>query len=49
MDERIRAIMAEVLRLPQENYQKLFDTFIAWARFGNLFAYDEDTGLISLQ
>jgi NitT/TauT family transport system ATP-binding protein len=38
-----------VMRLPQENPEKLFHTFIGWARFGNLFAYDEDRQMISLQ
>lgn len=38
-----------VLHLPQENHEKVFNTFIRWARFGNLFAYDERTHLISLQ
>jgi NitT/TauT family transport system ATP-binding protein len=37
-----------VLHLPHENYEKLFRTFIRWARFGNLFAYDEVTGVITL-
>jgi NitT/TauT family transport system ATP-binding protein len=37
-----------VLHMPQENYEKLFNTFIRWARFGGLFAYDETTELISL-
>ena len=38
-----------ILRLPQENHEKTFQTFIRWARFGNLLAYDEDTGMVSLQ
>ncbi len=38
-----------VIHLPQENYEKVFQTFIRWARFGNLFAYDEATGTVSLQ
>jgi NitT/TauT family transport system ATP-binding protein len=38
-----------VLHMPQENYEKLFNTFIRWARFGELFAYDETTEIISLQ
>jgi NitT/TauT family transport system ATP-binding protein len=38
-----------ILAMPQENYERIFHTFITWARFGNLFAYDEATGLISLQ
>lgn len=38
-----------VLNMPHENYEKIFETFIRWARFGNLFAYDEATQTISLQ
>ncbi len=33
-----------VLHLPQEDYEQQFDTFVQWARFGDLFAYDEATG-----
>src|SRR5437867_3906311 len=36
-----------VLRMPQEDYEKVFETFIGWARFGELFAYDETSGTIS--
>jgi NitT/TauT family transport system ATP-binding protein len=38
-----------IMHMPHENYEKVFETFIRWARFGNLLAYDEDTGTISLQ
>lgn len=38
-----------VMRMPQENYEKVFNTLIRWARYGNLFAYDEVNGMISLQ
>jgi NitT/TauT family transport system ATP-binding protein len=38
-----------VLNMPQERYEEVFNTFIRWARFGNLFAYEEDTQRISLQ
>jgi NitT/TauT family transport system ATP-binding protein len=38
-----------VLRLPEENCEKQFPIFIGWARFGNLFAYDESTEKITLQ
>jgi NitT/TauT family transport system ATP-binding protein len=38
-----------VLHMPQENYEKIFQTFIRWARFGNLFVYDETTQSIALQ
>jgi NitT/TauT family transport system ATP-binding protein len=37
-----------VLHMPNEHYEKVFDTFIAWARFGNLFTYDEGTETIAL-
>jgi HAE1 family hydrophobic/amphiphilic exporter-1 len=37
-----------VLNLPEENYEKGFATFVDWARYGDLFAYDETTGQISI-
>jgi NitT/TauT family transport system ATP-binding protein len=37
-----------VLNMPQENYETVFQTFLGWARFGNLFAYDEVGQTISL-
>jgi NitT/TauT family transport system ATP-binding protein len=38
-----------VMNMPQENYETVFNTFIRWARFGELLAYDETTETISLQ
>ncbi len=38
-----------ILALPYENYEIMFDTIVRWARFGNLFAYDEDTEKITLE
>ena len=38
-----------IIALPHENYEVMFDTFVRWARFGNLFAYDEDTEKITLE
>ncbi len=38
-----------VLNMPQENYETQFTTFVGWARFGNLFAYDEDSEKLWLQ
>jgi NitT/TauT family transport system ATP-binding protein len=38
-----------VFQMPAENYERVFDTFVRWARFGNLFAYNEDTEEMSLQ
>ena len=37
-----------VLNLPQEDYEKVFATFMAWARYGNLFVYDEATQTVAL-
>ncbi len=37
-----------VLSMPYENYERVFNTFIRWARFGGLFLYDEATQRISL-
>ena len=37
-----------VLNLPQEDYEKVFATFISWARYGNLFAYDEAVQTVAL-
>ena len=37
-----------VMCMPYENYEKVFNTFIRWARFGGLFLYDEATQRISL-
>ena len=38
-----------VLHMPEERHGKVFQTFVRWARFGNLFAYDEATESITLQ
>jgi NitT/TauT family transport system ATP-binding protein len=38
-----------IMRMPQENYEKVFNTFIRWARFGELFSFDEATEVISAQ
>jgi cobalt-zinc-cadmium resistance protein CzcA len=37
-----------VTRMPYENYERMFNTFIRWARFGDLFKYDETVQRISL-
>jgi hypothetical protein len=38
-----------ILALPRENYEEMFDTLVHWARFGNLFAYEDDADWLSLQ
>ncbi len=37
-----------VTRMPYENYEKIFNTVIRWARFGDLFFYDQVQQRISL-
>lgn len=32
-----------IFNLPSENYEKIFETFVRWAHYGNLFAYEEET------
>jgi NitT/TauT family transport system ATP-binding protein len=45
--ERDLVLEIVALGLPQENYEQIFDNFIAWARFGDQFAYDEARETIS--
>ena len=37
-----------VTRMPYENYERMFNTFVRWARFGELFTYDETVQRITL-
>ena len=37
-----------ILNMQEENYEKLIHTFVAWARFGDLFDYDEESKTLSL-
>jgi NitT/TauT family transport system ATP-binding protein len=30
-----------VLAMPQESYERMFEVFVSWSRYGDLFAYDE--------
>ena len=47
--ERDFVLETIILRMPQEDPEQVFETFIGWARFANLFAYDETTAMVSLQ
>lgn len=38
-----------ILKIPGEDFEKLFDTFIRWARFGELLVYDDKTQLVTLR
>jgi NitT/TauT family transport system ATP-binding protein len=37
-----------VIHLPQENNEEMFNVFVGWGRYGELFAYDEDTERLSI-
>jgi NitT/TauT family transport system ATP-binding protein len=37
-----------ILNMPQENYERVFQTLMGWARFGELFDYDDVTETVSL-
>ncbi|NNB84752.1 nitrate/sulfonate/bicarbonate ABC transporter ATP-binding protein [Corallococcus exiguus] len=37
-----------VLSMPSEDYERIFDTLARWARFGELFTYDENRGVLLL-
>jgi NitT/TauT family transport system ATP-binding protein len=37
-----------VLRMPEENYRKIFKVFVAWARFGELFTFTDARQKLSL-
>jgi cobalt-zinc-cadmium resistance protein CzcA len=37
-----------VTHMPYENYEKVFNTFVHWSRFGELFTYDPETQHVSL-
>jgi NitT/TauT family transport system ATP-binding protein len=48
-DHRVsRDFVLETIALytPSEDFERTFDSFVAWARFGGLFAYDEATGTV---
>ncbi|HND56831.1 MAG TPA: AAA-associated domain-containing protein, partial [Pirellulaceae bacterium] len=36
-----------VLDLPNEHYERIFETLVRWGRFGKLLAYDDATGHLS--
>ena len=36
------------MSMPSEDYEAMFENMIRWARFGDLFDYNEETEIISL-
>ena len=47
LDDEVQDRLAQLL--PNENPTFTFETFINWARFGNLLAFDDDSDEVSLQ
>ena len=45
-EEEVHHLINQIL--PRENYDKLFDTMVRWARFGHLFQFDEDANVLRL-
>ncbi|MCE9545210.1 MAG: AAA-associated domain-containing protein [Planctomycetia bacterium] len=37
-----------IMHMPQENHDQVFNTFIRWARFGDLISYNDETDTLSL-
>lgn len=37
------------LNMPNEDYEAMFDTFVGWSRFADLFSYDEVGEVVALQ
>ena len=37
------------MQMPNEDYEGMFETFVNWSRFANLFSYDEEAGTVALQ
>jgi NitT/TauT family transport system ATP-binding protein len=37
------------VHMPNEDYEAMFETFVHWARFADLWSYDEQTGTIALE
>jgi NitT/TauT family transport system ATP-binding protein len=43
-------VIAEIhQRLPREDAERIFETVVLWGRFGQLFNYREDAGILSLE
>lgn len=45
---RERVLETIMVRTPHEDYERTFNTFVRWARFGGLFEYDETSQTLVL-
>ncbi len=46
--EKLIVLETIIMNMPQENYERVFTTLMSWARFGDLFVYDETAETLSL-
>ncbi len=46
--EQLFVLETIIMNMPQENYERVFNTLMGWARFGELFDYDETNETVSL-
>jgi len=46
--EKLFVLETIIMNMPQENYERVFNTLMGWARFGELFDYDEASETVSL-
>jgi NitT/TauT family transport system ATP-binding protein len=44
--DRVQLLEAIAQRMPQENSERVFKTFVRWARYGKLFDFNEEAGLL---
>jgi NitT/TauT family transport system ATP-binding protein len=46
--ERDFVLETIAVAMPNEDFERMFETFVQWARFGELFAYDENAEAVTL-
>jgi NitT/TauT family transport system ATP-binding protein len=46
--EKLFVLETIIMNMPHENYDRVFATMMGWARFGELFDYDETNEMVSL-
>jgi len=43
------ALETIILHMPQEDHEKQFETMVIWARFGELFVFDEAADILAIE
>jgi NitT/TauT family transport system ATP-binding protein len=47
--ERDFVLELMAVQLPNEDYEAMFETFVAWGRYAHLFSYDDQSEVVALQ